>query len=50
MKKTIYTLLAFGTLAFIASVTLSSCTKENPEYFSYRAGDKTGRQVGVISL
>ena len=31
MKKTIYTLLAFGTLAFIASVTLSSCTKENPD-------------------
>lgn len=31
MKKTIYTLLAFGTLAFIASVTFSSCTKGDPD-------------------
>ena len=34
----------------IKLTNLSLCTKENPEYFSYRAGDKTGRQVGVISL
>jgi YfiH family protein len=37
-------------LAGIKLTNLSLCTKENPEYFSYRAGDKTGRQVGVISL
>ena len=37
-------------LAGIKLTNLSICTKENPEYFSYRAGDKTGRQVGVISL
>jgi YfiH family protein len=34
----------------IKLTNLCLCTKENPEYFSYRAGDKTGRQVGVISL
>jgi YfiH family protein len=37
-------------LAGITLTNLSICTKENPEYFSYRAGDKTGRQFGVISL
>ena len=37
-------------LTGIKLTNLSLCTKENPEYFSYRAGDKTGRQVGVISL
>lgn len=37
-------------LAGIKLTNLSLCTKENPDYFSYRAGDKTGRQVGVISL
>jgi YfiH family protein len=37
-------------LTGIKLTNLSICTKENPEYFSYRAGDKTGRQVGVISL
>ena len=26
------------------------CTKESPEYFSYRRERETGRQVGVISL
>jgi polyphenol oxidase len=26
------------------------CTKENPEYFSYRRDGQTGRQVGVITL
>jgi YfiH family protein len=34
----------------IKLTNLSLCTKENPEYFSYRAGDKSARQVGVISL
>jgi YfiH family protein len=37
-------------LTGIKLTNLCLCTKENPEYFSYRAGDKTGRQVGVISL
>ena len=26
------------------------CTRENPEYFSYRGGDVIERQAGIISL
>ena len=29
---------------------LNICTLENPNYFSYRRGGETGRQVGVICL
>lgn len=31
MKKTTYTLLAFGAIAFAASALLGSCTKDNPD-------------------
>ena len=34
----------------ITFTNLGLCTKENRDYFSYRRGDLTGRQVGVISL
>jgi YfiH family protein len=34
----------------VALTNLGLCTKENRDYFSYRGGDLTGRQVGVISL
>ena len=34
----------------ISLTNLGICTKENSDYFSYRRGDLTGRQVGVISL
>jgi copper oxidase (laccase) domain-containing protein len=34
----------------ISLTNLGICTKENSDYFSYRSGDLTGRQVGVISL
>lgn len=34
----------------VALTNLDLCTKENRDYFSYRSGDLTGRQVGVISL
>jgi YfiH family protein len=34
----------------VALTKLGLCTKENRDYFSYRSGDLTGRQVGVISL
>ena len=34
----------------ISLTNLGICTKENSDYFSYRTGDLTGRQVGVISL
>jgi polyphenol oxidase len=29
---------------------LNICTLENPDYFSFRRGGETGRQVGVICL
>jgi cytochrome c len=35
MKKTTYTLLAFGALAFIASALFESCTKDNPDSPGY---------------
>src|ERR1041385_8563303 len=31
MKKTTYTLLAFGAIAIAASALLGSCTKDNPD-------------------
>jgi copper oxidase (laccase) domain-containing protein len=37
----------------LSEVKLSNtniCTKEDPNYFSYRANKESGRQVGVISL
>lgn len=42
-----------GLKAQLPEITLTNlglCTKENSDYFSYRSGDLTGRQVGVISL
>lgn len=37
-------------LAGIALTNLNLCTKELPDYFSYRGNAETGRQVGVICL
>ena len=37
-------------LAGIALSNLNLCTKELPDYFSYRGHAEIGRQVGVISL
>ena len=37
-------------LAGVALTNLNLCTKELPDYFSYRGNDEIGRQVGVISL
>ena len=37
-------------LAGISLTNLNLCTKELPDYFSYRGNDEIGRQVGVISL
>jgi YfiH family protein len=37
-------------LAGIALTNLNLCTKELPDYFSYRGNAEIGRQVGVISL
>ncbi len=34
----------------IPLVNLGICTLENPDYFSFRRGGETGRQVGVICL
>jgi YfiH family protein len=34
----------------IPLVNLNVCTLENPDYFSFRRGSETGRQVGVICL
>lgn len=42
-----------GLAEQISEVTLENlniCTLENSEYFSYRRGGETGRQVGVICL
>ena len=37
-------------LVGVALTNLNLCTKELPDYFSYRGNDEIGRQVGVISL
>jgi YfiH family protein len=37
-------------LPSISLTNLNLCTKELPDYFSYRANDEFDRQVGVISL
>jgi polyphenol oxidase len=37
-------------LAGISLTNLNLCTKELPDYFSYRGNAEIGRQVGVISL
>jgi hypothetical protein len=34
----------------IPLVNLDICTLENPDYFSFRRGGESGRQVGVICL
>ena len=34
----------------VVSLDVGICTLENPRYFSYRGGDLTQRQAGVISL
>lgn len=34
----------------IPLINLNICTLENPNYFSYRRGGESGRQVGVICL
>ena len=34
----------------VVSLDVGICTLENPRYFSYRRGDLTQRQAGVISL
>jgi copper oxidase (laccase) domain-containing protein len=42
-----------GLVAQIPQVRLSNmniCTLENPNYFSFRRGAESGRQVGVICL
>jgi YfiH family protein len=42
-----------GLVSQLPEVKLSNtniCTKEDPNYFSYRANKESGRQVGVISL
>jgi len=51
--KVNYLNLFAGLKAQLPEVNLTNlgiCTKENSDYFSYRSGDLTGRQVGVISL
>jgi len=53
-KSTGHNLNLFAGLAEqIPDVTLENldiCTLENPDYFSFRRGGETGRQVGVICL
>ena len=52
-KKQNYLDLYAGLVSQLPEIKLSNidiCTKENPEYFSYRAHGEAGRQVGVISL
>ena len=34
----------------VSVVDVGLCTLEQPEYFSYRGGDITERQAGIISL
>lgn len=52
-KKQNYLDLYAGLVSQLPEIKLSNidiCTKENPDYFSYRAHGEAGRQVGVISL
>lgn len=52
-KKQNYLDLYAGLVSQLPEIKLSNidiCTKENPDYFSYRANGEAGRQVGVISL
>ncbi len=52
-KKQNYLDLYAGLVSQLPEIKLSNidiCTKENPDYFSYRANGEAGRKVGVISL
>ena len=52
-KKQNYLDLYAGLVSQLPEIKLSNigiCTKENTDYFSYRAHGEGGRQVGVISL
>jgi len=52
-KKLNYLDLYAGLVSQLPEIKLSNigiCTKENTDYFSYRAHGEGGRQVGVISL
>jgi len=52
-KKSNYLNLYAGLVEQLSGITLTNlnlCTKELPDYFSYRASGEIGRQVGVISL
>lgn len=52
-KKRNYLDLYAGLVSQLPEIRLSNidiCTKENSDYFSYRAHGEAGRQVGVISL
>ena len=52
-KKQNYLDLYAGLVSQLPEIKLSNidiCTKENTDYFSYRAHGEAGRQVGVISL
>ena len=52
-KKQNYLDLYAGLVSQVPEIKLSNidiCTKENTDYFSYRANGEAGRQVGVISL
>ena len=52
-KKQNYLDLYAGLVSQLPEIELSNidiCTKENTDYFSYRAHGEAGRQVGVISL
>ena len=52
-KKQNYLDLYAGLVSQLPEIKLSNidiCTKENSDYFSYRAHGEAGRQVGVISL
>jgi copper oxidase (laccase) domain-containing protein len=52
-KKQNHLDLYAGLVSQLPQVKLSNinlCTKENTDYFSYRAHGEGGRQVGVISL
>jgi YfiH family protein len=52
-KKQNYLDLYAGLVSQLPEIKLSNidiCTKDNTDYFSYRAHGEAGRQVGVISL
>ena len=52
-KKQNYLDLYAGLVSQLPEIKLSNidiCTKENTDYFSYRAHGEAGRQIGVISL